>query len=196
MFNSHIKALIEKLCILPGVGEKTAERYAFGLVKMDINKQKTLGTLIHTLDENIHYCPECQNFSDEHICEICENTERNQTILCIVETPFDVLAIEKTSVFKGKYHVLHGILSPIDGVRPDNLKIKELMIRLQEHPVNEIIFALSPSLEGDATMNYIKKELPGTIQCSHIARGIPTGASIEYADHLTLIHAFQDRQAN
>ncbi|MBT4936613.1 recombination protein RecR [Candidatus Peregrinibacteria bacterium] len=195
MFNTALKQLIEMYSALPGIGEKTAERLAFYTVKQGKDYQKSFAEVLDTLDEKIHYCKKCANFSDEELCDVCMNDKRNQRQICIVETPFDVQALERTNIYDGVYHVLHGVLSPIDGIGPENIKIQELLYRISEDPsIEEIVFALSPSLEGEATTNYIKKSFPEHIGITQLARGMPSGASVEYADELTLKRALQERR--
>lgn len=195
MFNTALKKLIEMYHALPGIGEKTAERLAFYTVKQGENYQKSFAQVLDTLYEKLHYCKQCMNFSDEELCDLCQNGKRNTKTLCIVETPFDVQVLERTHSFDGLYHVLHGVLSPIDGIGPDDIKIQELLFRLSENAeVEEVIFALSPSLEGEATYSYIKKMLASHIQVTQLARGMPSGASIEYADEITLKRAMQERR--
>lgn len=166
---------------------------AFFMVKQGNSKQKTFAQVLETLFDNIHYCSVCQNFSDTDMCDICKNDKRNQKQICIVEGPFDAMAMEKTSHYDGVYHILHGVLSPIDNVKPDDLKITELVTRIKNNEAEEIIFALSPTLEGEATAHYITNLLPKNIKITHLARGLPTGASLEYSDEITLARALRDR---
>ena len=194
MLNSALEELVEQFKKLPGVGEKTAQRFAFFLVKQGKNKQKEFAKILDNLDDNLHYCDECQSFSNGGLCNICKSDKRDGSTICIVESVFDIIALEKTNIYSGRYHVLHGVLSPIDGIRPQDLKITELICRVKENEIKEIIFALSQTLEGEATVNYIENFLPKDIKTTHIARGIPTGASLEYADEITLARAFQDRK--
>ena len=193
MFNKAIEQLIDHFKSLPSIGEKSAQRLAFFVVKQGQKKQQEFAKNLEELYDNIHYCPNCQNFSDGGICEICANNKRDQSQICIVEGPFDALAIEKTSAYSGTYHILHGVLSPIEGIKPADLKIAELIERVEKNNIEEIIFALSPTLEGEATANYIKQQLPN-VTCTHLAQGLPTGASLEYSDELTLSRALRDRR--
>jgi recombination protein RecR len=193
MFNTYLENLISNLKVLGGVGEKTAQRYALEIIKKGPKLQKDLGETLINLNENLKYCPQCYNFSDGGFCQICTNTKRNQFVICIVEQVFDVIVLEKMGIFEGVYHILHGVLSPIDRVKPEDLKIKELLKRIEQKDISEIIFALSPSLEGEATINYIKNLLPKNIKITQIAQGVPSGANLEYTDEITLKRAFQDR---
>lgn len=192
--NQALEKLIHELRKLPGVGEKTAQRYAVSIIKESEDSQKSLGNIISTLGKTIKYCSQCFNFSDDSLCMICNNSKRDSKQICVVENVFDILALEKTNNFSGVYHVLHGLLSPLDRIGPEDLRIKELISRLESSEKEEIIFALSPSLEGEATYSYIKDLIPENIKTTQIARGIPTGASIEYADEITLTRALRDRK--
>lgn len=164
------------------------------MVKQGKNSQQNFAEALNVLDENLHYCTKCQNFSDGGLCDVCANNKRNHSQVCVTESPFDVLALENTASYEGVYHVLHGALSPIDGIRPQDLKIEELLKRFEEEEVDEVIFALSSTLEGEATAHFIKERLPENIKTTHIARGLPTGASLEYADEITLSRALRDRK--
>ncbi len=191
--NSALKTLITQFKKLPWVWEKTAQRFAFFMVKESTESQKEFASILDTLKENIHYCEKCCNFSDWESCDICLNNKRNHKQICVVQTAFDVLAIEKTSSFSWVYHVLHWVLSPINNIKPENLKIKELLKRINNDEIEEIIFALSSTMEWDVTTNYIKQQIPNTIKTTHIARGVPSGSMLEYTDEITLSHALNKR---
>jgi len=194
MLNSAIEKLINQFQQLPGVGEKTAQRFAFFMIKQGAEKQKELAKTLDVLNENLHYCPQCQNFSEGGLCQICQNDKREQSIICVVENIFDILSLEKTSSYSGLYHILHGVLSPIDGIKPSDLKIEELLARIENNPqIKEIIFALSTTIEGETTTNFISKMIPKNIKITHLARGLPTGATLEYADEITLKLALRER---
>jgi len=194
MFNKAIQELINHFKKLPGIGEINAQRFVFSVIKKGSDEQKKFGECLLNLDKNINYCPLCQGFSDHDLCEICNNKKRNSQQICVIENVFEIIPMEKTGIYTGVYHVLHGVLSPIDGIKPEDLKIKELLERIKKHSCTEIIFALSTTLEGEATVHYIKNLLPSHIKITHLARGLPTGASLEYADEITLRQALNDRK--
>lgn len=184
-----IESAVEEFSKLPGVGKKTALRLVLHLLKQDPNQTTELAHALVDLRTNIKYCEKCFNISDEEICNICNSSRRDQSIICLVEDTRDVLAIENTSQYNGLYHVLGGIISPIEGIGPEELKISELINRVskQSSEVKEVIFGLSPTMEGDTTAFYISKKLkPLGIKASTIARGIPIGGELEYADEITL----------
>lgn len=190
--------LIEELQILPGIGPKSAQRLAFHLLKSGDSRIESLSSSVADIKKGVIECGTCFSLTTNSPCKICGDTSRDQSILCIVESTLDLIAIEKTGEFKGRYHVLQGTISPLDGVGPDDLKIGELFARLTEEnsPVNEIILALNPDLEGDTTALFLRQKLallrPMTV--SRIARGIPSGGNLEYTDDATLIRALQGRQ--
>lgn len=189
-----IQRLINEFDKLPGIGPKTASRLVFNLLhrKEDI---KELSEALADAYRSIHLCPQCHNLTDEGLCSICRNPQRDKSIICIVANNQDVEAVEKTSEFNGVYHLLNGLLSPLEGVTPDKLKIKELVTRIKDNNISEIILALDQSIEGEATSIYLSKFLadhPVTI--SQLARGIPMGANIEYIDEITLSSALKNRK--
>ena len=194
MFNQAINDIIDHFKKIPGIGQKSAERYAIHLVKKGEAFQKDFAKNLETLHEKIFYCPDCQNFSNNGLCDICNNDKRNKKQICVVESPFDIPAIESASVYDGVYHVLHGVLSPIDGVGPNDLKIDELFSRINSQQSYELIFALSSTLEGGATIEYIKKSLPDNVKKTLLAQGISSGSIVEYTDELTLKSAIRNRQ--
>jgi recombination protein RecR len=196
MLPEVLTTLIENLKLLPGVGEKTAQRYAISLIKQGNTKQKIFAQSLLDLEKNLHICPECFFYTETENtpCVFCQNHKRDENILCIVENVFDVLALEKTEGFFGKYHILQGLLSPIDNITPEKLTLSSLFKRIETKPFSEIIFALNPTLEGDATVHYIKERIPKTLKTTIIARGIPSGASIEYIDEITLKYALLSRK--
>ncbi len=178
---------IEQFASLPGIGKRTAMRLALHLLKQDKEHVKQFGTAFIDLREKIQYCKKCYNISETEICSICSNPRRDQSIICVVEDIRDVMAIENTSQYKGLYHVLGGIISPMDGIGPADLTIDELVNRVSEGKVNEVIMALSTTMEGDTTNFYLFKRLKHIeLQVSTIARGIAIGDELEYADELTL----------
>ncbi len=195
MFPPLIESLIESFAQMPGIGRKSAERIAFYVLdNMSKNDVEHMIKSISEAKEKVHFCPICQNLTDVSPCRICSSDKRDKSIICVVENPKDVTAIEKTKEFNGLYHVLHGALSPMDGISPDDLKIKELLIRLTAD-VNEVIMATNPTVSGTATAVYLSKLIsPMGIKVTRIANGIPIGGDIEYADEITLIKALEGRQ--
>lgn len=187
--------LIEELSKLPGIGPKSAQRLAIHLLHSPMSRVKPLGDAILGLKENVMFCKICWNIAESDPCWVCSDGTRDQSIVCIVEDVLDVVALEKTGEFKGAYHVLHGALSPIDGVGPEQLKITELFDRIKlGGVVQEVILATNPSLEGEATALYIQKHLRDMgVKITRIARGLPVGADLEYADEITLTKALQGR---
>lgn len=186
--------LIEHFRALPGIGSKTAVRLAYHILDMDMEKAKGLSEAIIAAKSKITYCKECFNLTDTELCSICSSTQRDRSIICVVEQPQDVAAMERMKDFKGLYHVLHGALSPLSGVGPDDLKIKELVSRLKGDEVKEIILATNPNVEGETTAMYIAKLIkPIGVKVSRIAHGLPVGGDLEYADEVTLSRAMENR---
>lgn len=196
MYESTIEVLIEKFRRLPGIGRKGAERIAFYLLEhMTAAEVKEFCTDILSAKETVKFCPVCQNLTSQTPCKICASSKRDKSVVCVVERPEDVAVIEGTNEFNGVYHVLHGALSPMDGVAPDDLKIKELIIRVGEGEIAEVIMATNPTVVGTATAVYISKLLsPLGVKVTRIAHGIPVGSDLEYADKITLIKALEGRQ--
>ena len=193
--NSLLNQLIQAFKILPGIGEKSAQRMAFHILEKNREGGKNLARLINDSVENIRNCSECRNLTEKTICDICSDEKRNKKIICVVESPTDVLAIENSGSFKGKYFVLMGRLSPIDGVTPQDLGIPKLIERVKSADIDEIIIATSPTIEGDATSFYIKDQLnENKILISRIAYGVPMGGELEYVDNTTLGRAIQGRR--
>lgn len=194
-YAAPIAKLIEELSKLPGVGNKTAQRLAFYLLDMPYSEVEQLATSIVEAKKNIKYCNVCCNITDAEVCNICSNTKRDNTLICVVEDARDVVAMEKTKEFKGLYHVLHGAISPMEGVGPENIRIKELLRRLGEHDIKELILATNPNIEGEATAMYISRLVkPLGIKVTRIAHGIPVGGDLEYADEVTLMKALEGRR--
>lgn len=196
MHASSIEKLIEQFARLPGIGRKSAERIAFHILeKMSSKDADDMARTIVEAKKQIHFCSICQNLTDTEPCKICSSTKRDKSIVCVVENPEDVNAIEATREFHGLYHVLHGALSPMDGITPDDIKINELLLRLQDGTIKEIIMATSTTVCGTATAVYISKLLSTfDVKVTRIAHGIPIGADLEYADKITLIKALEGRQ--
>ncbi len=187
--------LIEELHRLPGIGPKGAQRLAYFLLRAPEEQARALAEAIVAVKERIIFCSICQNTTESNPCPICQDKERDHTRICVVEEPLDVLALERTRGYHGLYHVLHGVLSPMEGIGPDNLKIKELLARLQTSPTQEIILATNPNLEGEATAMYLHRLIaPLGIKVTRLARGLPFGSDIEYADEVTLTRALEGRQ--
>ena len=192
---SLLTDLIDRLQWLPGIGRKTAQRLAFYLQKMEKARVKELTDAITRARLHLKECSMCPNLSEQDPCEICSNPGREQDYLCVVEQPSDVMVIEKTSEYKGLYHVLHGVLSPVDDIGPDDLRIQSLLSRLQSQNVSEVILATNPTTEGDATALYIAKLLrPLGIRVTRIARGLPMGSDLDLADTTTLSRALEGRR--
>ena len=196
MYEGIIQDLIDELGHLPGVGPKSAQRIAFHIIQSDRVDVTRLAEVLKTVKERVKFCLICGNISEEELCKICRDPRRDKTSICVVEESKDVLAIEKTREFKGTYHVLGGAISPIDGVGPENLRIKELMTRLSETTIGEIIIATDPNLEGEATATYLTRLIkPLGIKVSRLASGLPVGGDLEYADEITLGRAFEGRRS-
>lgn len=192
-----IQSLITALERLPGIGPKSASRLAFYLLRATEDVAMDLSTALANLKANTAFCSECFNITESgrERCEICESHKRDSSLICVVEEALDVLAIERTSGFHGKYHVLQGVLSPIEGVGPDDLKIKQLVARVASGGVKEIILATNPSMEGDATAQYLQTQLKHyDVHVTRLARGLPVGGDLEYADQNTLLRALSGRQ--
>ncbi len=179
---------------LPSIGRKTAGRLAYSVLKMPKEKAEEFAKAIIEARENIHYCKNCCNFTDKEMCDICTDNSRDKSIICVVEEPQDVSAIERTQEFHSLYHVLHGVISPLNGVGPDEIRIKELLNRIKRDEINEVIMATNPTVEGEATAMYTSKLLkPLGIKVTRLAYGVPVGASLEYADEVTLSRALFGR---
>lgn len=194
-FARPIDELVRQLTKLPGIGPKTAERLAFYILDMDYGQARKLSESILKAKEKVRYCSICCNFTESDPCMICKDEQRDAGVICVVENPKDVLAMEKTGQFNGKYHVLHGSISPIDGIGPDQIRVKELLKRVREGEVKEIIVATDPNVEGEATAMYLARLLkPLGIKVTRIAHGLPVGGDLEYADEVTLSKALDGRR--
>lgn len=195
MYSPSIESLIEKFERLPGVGHKSAERIVFYILehmsKQDVDE---MAQTLTQAKEKIHFCKECQNLTDTETCKICSSPKRDKSLICVVESPEDVNAIESTNEYTGVYHVLHGALSPLDGITPDDIKINELLLRLANGEIKEVIMATNPTVSGTATAVYLAKLLaPFDVKVTRIAHGVPVGSDLEYADKITLIKAIEGR---
>jgi len=194
---AHIQDLINALARLPGIGPKTASRLAFFLLNAPEELSEDLAGALQALKSNTAYCQTCYNITTagRTECEVCANPDRDPAVICVVEEPLDVLAIERTDGFQGRYHVLHGALSPIEGIGPDDLRIRELIGRVRPGGVREVIVATNPSMEGDATAMYLQQQLRALpVRVTRLARGLPVGGDLEYADQHTLLRALAGRQ--
>ena len=186
--------LIEEFHKLPGIGSKSAQRLAYYLVRMPQQDAQALAEAIFAVKERIIFCSRCQNITEVDPCPICSDSQRDQSTICILEEPLDVLALERTHCYKGLYHVLHGAISPMNGIGPEELRIRELLDRLKDGSVQEVILATNPNIEGEATAMYVQGLVsPLVTQITRLARGLPVGGDVEYADEVTLTRAYQGR---
>lgn len=193
-YPTSISRLIDEFSRLPGVGSKTAQRLAFHVLNMDLKQAENLADAIIEAKRNVKYCSVCGNYTDSKLCSICSNETRNKDVICVVQDPRDVMAMERTREFKGLYHVLHGAISPLNGIGPDDIRIKELLERIDSN-IREVIVATNPNVEGEATAMYISRLLkPLGVKTTRIAHGIPVGGDLEYADEVTLSKALEGRR--
>ena len=194
-YSGPISTLIEEFSKLPGVGRKTAQRLAFHVINMNMNDVEALSKAVVEAKKEIKYCSICYNITDKDPCSMCSNKNRDSSVICVVEDPRDVAAMERTKEFNGQYHVLNGVISPMDGIGPDMIRIKELIQRLGNQDVREIIMATNPTIEGEATAMYIARLLkPMGIKVTRIAHGLPVGGDLEYADEVTISKALEGRR--
>ena len=190
-----VARLIEEFHKLPGVGPKSAQRLTYYLLRMPAAEAKALAEAILDVKERITFCTVCQNVTDGNPCRICASDRRDRSIICVVEEALDILAVERSGSYQGLYHVLHGAISPMDGIGPEDLKIQELLARLRSGEVAEVILATNPNLEGEATSMYLTRQLrPLGLRVTRLARGLPVGGDLEYADDVTLTRAIEGRQ--
>ncbi|MDP9341454.1 MAG: recombination mediator RecR [Actinomycetota bacterium] len=195
MYEGPIQELIDELARLPGVGPKSAQRLAFHLVKAPSDEARRLADAIVQAKERMRFCRECGNLAEQELCRYCRDPGRDPTLICVVEEPKDVVAIEKAGVIKGRYHILGGAISPLDGVGPDDLRVNELLERVERDGVVEVILATNPNLEGNATAMYVAALLkPIGIRVTRLASGLPVGGDLEYADEITLGQALEGRR--
>lgn len=196
MYEGAVQELIDELGRLPGVGPKSAQRLAFHILEADDDDMKRLVTAIATVKERVKFCTICGNVAEQDQCGICRDPRRDPTMICVVEESKDVIAVERTRSFRGRYHVLGGAINPIAGVGPDQLRIRELLARLSDDQIQEIIIATDPNLEGEATATYLVRMLRTIgIPVTRLASGLPVGGDLEYADEVTLGRAFEGRRA-
>lgn len=192
--SSLLENAVNEFSKLPGIGKKTALRLVLHLLKKDLEEVKMFSDVVFQLRQEIHFCTRCHNISDKPLCNICSNKSRQQQIICVVENIRDVIAIESTQQYNGVYHVLGGVISPLDGVGPDQLEIDSLVKRVYDEKTEELVFALSPNIQGDTTIYYIGKKLKdSTVKITTIARGIAFGGELEYADEMTLARSISNR---
>ena len=190
-----VTRLVQELNKLPGVGPKSAQRLAYHLVRLPSDEARALAEAIVAVKERIVFCSVCQNHTDTDPCAICDDQRRDRSQICVVEEPLDVLALERARCYRGLYHILHGVISPMNGIGPEELKMRDVLPRLQDGTVKEVIIATNPTLEGEATAMYLRRLVTSTgVKVTHLARGLPVGGDLEYADDVTLNRAFQGRQ--
>lgn len=195
MYPSSLEQLVDSFKYLPGIGEKTAERLAFAVMEMDEERVSQFSDSLMKVKENIHRCPICNGLTDKDKCSICGDSLRDNSVLCVVEDPKSVFLFEKLGLYKGKYHVLKGLISPMDGINPEDIELEKLIERVKKDSFKEIILAFKPSFEGEATSLYIKRILGDmNLSITKIASGIPVGADMEYIDAMTLERALMDRK--
>ncbi len=196
MYEGIVQDLIDELGRLPGIGPKSAQRIAFHLLNADAVDVRRLADVLVEVKAKVHFCAICGNVAEEEQCRICRDPRRDTTAICVVEEPKDVVAIERTREFRGRYHVLGGAISPIEGIGPDELRVKELMQRLANGDITEVILATDPNLEGEATATYLTRMLkPLNVRVTRLASGLPVGGDLEYADEITLGRAFEGRRS-
>jgi len=189
-----LNELISQFERLPGIGKKTAQRLAYSILEQPPERAEKFAEALVNARRKIHFCKVCQSFTDLEVCAICDDLRRDKTVICVVAEPKDVMAFERTREYNGVYHVLHGVISPLDGVTPEQLRIKELMARLSDGEVKEIIMATNPTVEGEATASYLSRLIkPMGIKVTRLAYGIPVGGELEYADEFTLARALEGR---
>lgn len=197
-FAKPLAKLVAEFEKLPGIGPKSAQRLAFHILRISDDQARALAEAVLDVKERIKTCPVCFNFTDQELCDICTDPKRDHSLLCVVAEPSDVVAMEKTNEYRGLYHVLGGVISPIDGVGPDALRIQELFARLADGTVREVILATNPTIEGDTTAMYIAREIRSAfgdkVRVTRIAHGMPVGSEVDYADQATLIQALQWRR--
>ncbi len=194
-YGQSIARLIEELAALPGIGGKSAQRIAFHMIHMPKDRVRSLAEAMIDARENIKYCSICCNLTDEEVCPVCSNVKRDHNTIMVVENPRDMAAYERTKQYQGVYHVLHGAISPMAGVEPQDIKLRELLLRLQEKEADEVILATNPNVEGEATAMYISRLLkPLGVKVTRIANGVPVGGDLEYVDEITLSRALEGRR--
>jgi len=194
MFPAPVEQLITELSRLPGIGRRSAQRITFFLLRRERDEAATLAAAIIDLKDKIHFCKQCFNFTDDELCVFCRDARRDATLICVVEEPSDIIPIEKGGEYRGLYHVLGGALSPLDGVDPEHLRIRELLERVEAGGVEEVILATNPNTNGESTSMYLADELRGKVRVTRLASGLPVGADLEYADEATVSRALLGRR--
>ena len=194
MLSPAVDNLVAQLTRLPGIGSRTAHRLAFHLLQVPKAEALALADAIQEVKERVHFCRECGNLTEEEVCSICLDARRDRSIICVVEQPVDLLSLERTGEFRGLYHVLGGSLSPLDGVEPEHLTIDELLGRVEQNGVQEIVLATNPNMTGEATAAYLADRLRGRVRVTRLASGLPVGGDLEYADEVTLGRALTGRR--
>ncbi len=190
-----IAKLVNQLSKLPTIGQKSAQRLAYFIIGMPEDQVRELATAIWNGKKQVHFCPVCGNYTDTDPCALCGDAGRDKKALCVVKDPRDVAALERMREYRGQYHVLHGVISPMDGIGPDDIRVKELLARLGSEPIEEVILATNPDIEGEATAAYLSRLIkPMGVKVSRIAHGVPVGGDLEYTDEVTLLKAFEGRR--
>ena len=194
MLSPAVENLVAQLTRLPGIGQRTAQRLAFHLLQVGKDEALALAQAIEEVKERVRFCRECGNLTEEEVCAICQDTRRDHTLICVVEQPADLISVERTAEYRGLYHVLGGALSPIDGVEPSDLRIDELLRRVERNGVEEVVLATNPNMTGEATAAYRADRLRGRVRGTRLASGLPVGGDLEYADEVTLGRALLGRR--
>jgi recombination protein RecR len=194
VFSPSVDNLVAQLTRLPGVGQRTAQRLAFHLLRVPKDEAVALSDAIAEVKERVRFCRDCGNLTEEETCEICRDARRDHTVVCVVEQPADLISLERTHEFRGLYHVLGGALSPLDGVEPEHLRIDELLGRVERNGIEEVVLATNPNMTGEATAAYLADRLRGRVRVTRLASGLPVGADLEYADEVTLGRALSGRR--
>jgi recombination protein RecR len=194
MFSPRVENLVAQLTRLPGVGSRTAHRFAFHLLRVSKEEALALAAAIEEVKERVRFCNECGNLTEDEVCAICLDARRDHSVICVVEHPVDLISLERTHEFRGLYHVLGGSLSPIDGVEPEHLRIDELLRRVERNGVQEVVLATNPNMTGEATAHFLADRLRGRVRVTRLASGLPVGGDLEYADEVTLGRALAGRR--
>ena len=194
MFSPSVENLVAQLTRLPGIGSRTAQRLAFHILQRPKDEALALAAALEEVKERVRFCRDCGNLTEEELCGICRDARRDHTLICVVEQPVDVISVERTSEFRGLYHVLGGALSPLDGVEPEHLRIDELIGRVERNGVDEVVLATNPNMTGEATAAYLADRLRGRARVTRLASGLPVGSDLEYADEVTLGRALSGRR--
>jgi recombination protein RecR len=194
VFSPAVDNLVSQLTRLPGVGTRTAQRLAFHLLRVPKEEALALAAALEEVKERVRFCSECGNLTEEETCEICRDARRDRSVICVVEQPADLISVERTHEYRGLYHVLGGALSPLDGIEPENLRIADLMSRVDRNGVEEVVLATNPNMTGEATASYLADRLRGRVRVTRLASGLPVGGDLEYADEVTLGRALAGRR--